>query len=68
MAQNTYNKTPESDLLRPKQAAAYLNLHRVTLYKLSERDPSFPRKLKAGERLCYYRKSDLDSWLQSLEV
>ena len=62
------NRTPQTDLLRPKQAAAYLNIHRVTLHRLSERDPKFPRKIKASERLCYYRKSDLDAWLVSREV
>ncbi|PYE35590.1 AlpA family transcriptional regulator [Idiomarina fontislapidosi] len=58
----------QTDLLRPNQAAAYLNMHRVTLHRLSERDPNFPRKIKAGERLCYYRKSDLDAWLKDCEV
>lgn len=60
---DTVNNLPKSDLLRPSQAAAYLNMHRVTLHRLSERDPQFPRKLKISERLCYYRKSELDSWL-----
>lgn len=64
----TLNKTPESDLLRPKQAAAYLNMHRITLHRLSERDSRFPAKLKFGERLCYYRKSDLDAWLAGQEL
>lgn len=54
-----------SDLLRPKQAAAYLNMHRITIHRLGERDPSFPLKIKLGNRLCYYRKSDLDTWLSS---
>lgn len=55
---------PTSDLLRIKEAAAYLQVHKVTLYRLSERDPTFPQKIKKGERLCYYRKSELDDWLQ----
>lgn len=64
----TTTTTPSSDLLRPKQAAAYLNMHRITLHRLGERDPRFPRKLKFGERLCYYRKSDLDAWLAGQEA
>jgi len=64
----TTTTTPSSDLLRPKQAAAYLNMHRITLHRLGERDPHFPRKLKFGERLCYYRKSDLDAWLAGQEA
>ncbi|QJR82266.1 helix-turn-helix domain-containing protein [Alteromonas pelagimontana] len=58
----------QTDLLRPSQAAAYLNMHRVTLHRLSERDPNFPRKIKAGERLCYFRKTDLEAWLKDREV
>ncbi|WP_194755716.1 helix-turn-helix transcriptional regulator [Aliidiomarina indica] len=68
MIHANHNPTPASDLLRPKQAAAYLNMHRVTLHNLSERDSTFPRKIKAGQRLCYYRKSELEAWLQSREV
>jgi len=55
---------PVSDLLRPKEAAMYLNMHRITLHRLSERESNFPQKIKLGERLCYYRKSELDAWLQ----
>jgi len=65
---NRSNPTPKTDLLRPSQVAAYLNIHRVTLHRLNERDPDFPRKIKAGKRLCYYRKSELDAWLTSREV
>nr|WP_232367658.1 hypothetical protein [Alteromonas pelagimontana] len=43
-------------------------MHRVTLHRLSERDPNFPRKIKAGERLCYFRKTDLEAWLKDREV
>lgn len=64
----TSNPTLESDLMRLKQAAGYLNIHRTTLHDLSERDPSFPRKIKAGARLCYFRKSELDAWLASREM
>ena len=64
----TSNPTPASDLLRPEQAANFLNMHRVTLHRLSERDPDFPRKIKASARLCYYRKSELEAWLESREV
>lgn len=56
------------NLLRLKQAAAYIQVSTVTLWRLSERDPSFPKKIKMGERLCFYRKSDLDQWLAGKEV
>jgi len=51
--------------LRLRQAADYLNISTTTLWRLGERDPNFPRKIRIGQRLCYYRKSDLDHWLDS---
>jgi prophage regulatory protein len=57
-----------SDLIRPKEAAAHLNMHLATLYRLSDRHENFPKKIKLGARLCYYRRSDLDAWLASREV
>lgn len=59
-------KTPE--LLRLKQSAAYINVSPATLWRLAERDPTFPKKIKMGERLCFYRKADLDQWLAGKEV
>lgn len=59
---------PTDEHLRLKQAAAYLNVSQVTLWRLGERDPSFPKKIKMGPRLCFYRKSDLDTWLRQQEV
>ena len=56
------------EFLRLKEAAHYLNLSLTTLWRLSERDSTFPKKIKLGERLCYYRKSDLDNWLKTREV
>ena len=56
-------RTPEGNHLRLQQAADYLNIHKSTLWRISERDPSFPPKIRVGARLCYYRKSDLDEWL-----
>ena len=56
------------DLLRLKQAAAYINVSEPTLWRLPKRDPSFPRKIKMGERLCFYRKADLDQWMADKEV
>lgn len=63
--QNCYTN---AEHLRLKQAAAYLNVSLQTLWRLSERDPKFPPKIKASPRLCFYRKSDLDQWLKSREV
>jgi len=58
----------ESELFRLKRAASFLNISPTTLWRLGERDPTFPAKIKAGPRLCFYRKSDLELWLKSREV
>lgn len=60
-------RTPEGNHLRLGQAAEYLNISKTTLWRLSERDPSFPTKIYIGQRLAYYRKSDLDDWMQRQE-
>lgn len=67
-AKLTASPTPPTDLLRLKQAAAYLNFSLPTLWRLEQRDPSFPKKIRMGARLCYFRKSDIDDWLQSREA
>lgn len=59
---------PKSDLLRLSSAATYLRCSLSTLWRLEQRDPSFPKKIKASSRVCYYRKSDLDAWLAGKEV
>jgi prophage regulatory protein len=61
-------QTKETDLLRLKQAAAHLNISRVSLWRLSENDPTFPAKIKISERICYFRKSQLDQWIKSKEL
>lgn len=66
MKQHSEKHLPEN--LRLKQSAGYLNVSLATLRRLAERDPNFPPKIKAGQRLCFYRKSDLDAWLKSREV
>lgn len=55
-------------LLRPAQACAYLGISRTALHRLSENDPSFPRKLVIGPRCVGFRTSALDSWLVAKEA
>lgn len=62
------NQTPNSDLLRLKQAAAYLQISLPTLWRYSEQLQDFPKKIRLTARCCAYRKSDLDAWLNSREV
>ncbi|WP_350654793.1 AlpA family phage regulatory protein [Pseudoalteromonas sp. D48-MNA-CIBAN-0056] len=56
-----------SENLRLKNAAKYLNISLVTLWRLGETDPTFPPKIRLSSRVALYRKSDLDSWLKSKE-
>jgi prophage regulatory protein len=62
------NQNQTSDLLRLKEAAHYLNISQATLWRLGEQDPTFPKKIKASSRVCFYRRSDLESWIKSREV
>jgi prophage regulatory protein len=71
--QTAIANTPQTSVstdehLRLKQAASYLNVSPVTLWRLAEREAFFPKKIKLGRKLCFYRKSDLDAWLKSREV
>ncbi|WP_338364654.1 AlpA family phage regulatory protein [uncultured Pseudoalteromonas sp.] len=54
--------------LRLKNAAAYIGVSKPTLWRLAERDPSFPKKICISKRCCVYRKADLDVWLAGKEV
>lgn len=62
------NQTPNSDLLRLKQAASYLQISLPTLWRYSEQLQDFPKKIRLTSRCCAFRKSDLDAWLASREV
>ncbi|WP_105171230.1 helix-turn-helix transcriptional regulator [Pseudoalteromonas sp. T1lg24] len=53
--------------LRLKDAANYLGISKVTLWRLGENDPLFPPKIRLTARCCVYRKADLDAWLASKE-
>jgi len=54
-------------ILRPAQACAYLGIGRTKLHKLSESDPTFPRKIRFSARYVGYRKESLDNWLKEKE-
>ncbi len=55
-------------LLRPAQACAYLGISRTALHRLSENDPSFPRKLVISTRCVGFCTRSLDSWLVAKEA
>jgi len=56
------------EILRLKEAAFYLGVSTVTLWRLGESDPRFPSKIRMSPRCVGYRKSDLDAWLAGQEA
>lgn len=50
-------------MLRPALASEYLGVSRTTLHRLSENDPTFPRKIVISRRCVGYRVDALDDWL-----
>lgn len=50
-------------LLRPKAACQYLGFGRTKLHKLSETDPTFPRKIRISPRVVGWLREDLEAWL-----
>lgn len=78
---NTTANTPESngrnavtstqkkwrDMLRLKEAAAYMGVSVSTLFRLADTHDDFPRKIRVSNRICFYRRDDLQAWLESRE-
>lgn len=59
--------TVKQALLRPAMASAYLGISRTGLHRLSETDPSFPRKVVISSRCVGYLVASLDAWLAAKE-
>jgi len=55
------------ELLRTKQAAALLGISTVTLWRIEQRDPSFPKKIRITKRCVGWRKQALLEWLEGQE-
>ena len=51
-------------VLRIREAAKYLSISRPGIYRLEERDPTFPRKIKFANRTAGYHKAAIDEWLE----
>ena len=60
--------THRNELLRNKQAAAYLGISTVTLWRLEQSDPTFPRKIVITSRCVGWRAESLQKWLESKEA
>jgi len=69
MTYSTISESKKSDylneMLRMKQAAALLGVSTVTIWRISERDPSFPSKIRISSRCVGYRRGDLLKWQES---
>lgn len=55
-------------LLRPAMACSFLGISRTCLHRLSETDPTFPRKIVLSSRCVGYRAEALESWLSGKET
>lgn len=53
--------------LRPATACAYLGISRTGLHRLSENDPTFPRKIVLSRRCVGYSFDSLTAWLAAKE-
>jgi predicted DNA-binding transcriptional regulator AlpA len=58
------NQSTQPEVLRLKQAANYCGFSTTTLWRLEQTDPLFPRKIKFSSRVCGFRRTDLDNYLQ----
>lgn len=54
-----------NEMLRLKEAAQLLGFSLVTLWRLGETDPTFPKKIRITSRCVGYRLGDLLAWQES---
>jgi predicted DNA-binding transcriptional regulator AlpA len=52
-------------IMRLKEVAYYLQISLVTLWRMGEQDPNFPKKIRMNSRCVGYLKTDIDNWLAS---
>jgi predicted DNA-binding transcriptional regulator AlpA len=64
MSTNGNRKEQPQEALDPKHAARYLGVGESTL-RLWRSLGKGPRFFKAGDKLIRYRRTDLDSWIES---
>ena len=50
-------------VLRPKQAAAYIQMSIPSFWRLAKNDPNFPLTFKLSENSTAIFRKDLDDWL-----
>lgn len=52
-------------LLSPKQVCASLSLSRTTLWRLTRRDPEFPKAVRISGNRIAFRASEIHAWVES---
>jgi prophage regulatory protein len=62
------NSSNNSDFLRNRDSAKYLGVSEVTLWRLSENDPDFPKKIRITKKCVGFRESELNAYLELKKV
>ncbi len=52
-------------LLSPKQVSEALSISRTTLWRLTRRDPEFPKALRISGNRVGYRSTEIHAWVES---
>ncbi len=51
------------NLLTVEVVASALKVHKVTVWRLSRSDPTFPKSIKLSDRITRWLESDLEDWV-----
>lgn len=51
------------NLLTVEAVASALKVHKVTAWRLSRSDPTFPKPIKLSNRITRWLESDLEDWV-----
>ena len=52
-------------LLKTSEVAERLRITRAALYKLKDRDPTFPRPFMVGNRAPRFEEAEIEAWIAS---
>lgn len=57
------NETPPAPTFwRMPDVCRFLTIGKSTLYELVARDPSFPRRVRIGQRAVVWRRDEIEAW------
>lgn len=57
-------KSPGWELMTAAEAAGYLRISRATLYRWAS-SPDFPKRINLSSRKKFFKRSELDAWVQT---